>query len=120
MVGPDTSVTGGLIAVIVLLAMNFVISRLTLRSPKLRRLIEGSPSLLILHGEIIPAHLKQEGISVDRLEASLREHGSAAIGDVEMAVLETDGSISVIASGAEVRRTASIEKRGHSKKQGSR
>jgi len=52
--------------------------------------------LLVLHGEILADHLRQEGVSVDELEAALREHGVATIAGVDMAVLEVDGSISVV------------------------
>jgi len=50
MLGPDTSLVGGLLAAAVLLALNAILARLGRGSPRLRRLIEGSPTLLILHG----------------------------------------------------------------------
>lgn len=96
MVGPDTSLTGGLVAAGVLLVINFVVSRLQWRSPRLRRLIEGTPTLLISHGAVIPAHLRKEAIDLETLEAALREHGFDGVEKVESAVLEIDGSISVI------------------------
>jgi uncharacterized membrane protein YcaP (DUF421 family) len=104
MVGPDTSLTGGILAAVVLLAMNAGISKLRLRWPKLRSLVEGSPTLLILHGEVIPDHLRREGLDQETLEAALREHGLAEISQVEMAVLEIDGSISVIPQGGQTKR----------------
>ena len=104
MVGPDTSLTGGVLAALVLLALNAAVARLRLRWPRLRRIIEGSPTLLILHGELIPEHLRREGVDKEILEAALREHGVADLGDVEMAVLEIDGSISVVPAGSETRR----------------
>ncbi len=109
MVGPDTSLTGGIIAAVVLLLANTIVAQSRLRSTRLRRLVEGSPTLLVLHGEIIPDHLRRESIDEDMLEAALREHGVASLADVEMAVLETDGSISVVPTGGEtkkVRRTS--------------
>jgi uncharacterized membrane protein YcaP (DUF421 family) len=99
MVGPDTSLTGGLIAALVLLVLNAVVARLRLRWPILRRLVEGSPTLLVLRGEVIGDHLRREGLDGDTLEAALREHGVADLSDVEMAVLEIDGSISVVPVG---------------------
>jgi uncharacterized membrane protein YcaP (DUF421 family) len=104
MVGPDTSLTGGILAAVVLLAMNAAISQLRLRWPKLEHLVEGSPTLLVLHGEVIQDHLRREGLDQETLEAALREHGLAKINQVEMAVLEIDGSISVIPQGGQTKR----------------
>ncbi len=96
MVGPDTSLTGGVIAAVVLLVLNTGVARLRMRWPRLRRLVEGTPTLLVLHGEAIPEHLRREGVDQETLEAAFREHGVADLTDVEMAVLEIDGSISVV------------------------
>ena len=104
MVGPDTSLTGGIIAAAVLVAMNALLAKLRLHSPRLRRLVEGSPTLLVLHGEIIQKHLQHEGIDQESLEAALREHGVSKVSDVEMAVLEIDGSVSVVQMGAKLSR----------------
>jgi uncharacterized membrane protein YcaP (DUF421 family) len=104
MVGPDTSLTGGILAAVVLLVLNAIIARLRLRSPLLRRWVEGTPTLLVLHGEVIPAHMRREGIDDDSLLTALREHGVAAVSEVEMAVLEIDGSISVVPLGASTSR----------------
>jgi uncharacterized membrane protein YcaP (DUF421 family) len=103
MVGPDTSLTGGVLAAVVLLVLNTVLARLRLRWPRLRRLVEGSPTLLVLHGEVLADHLRREGLDQDTLEAALREHGVANVADAEMAVLEIDGSISVVPAGVETR-----------------
>jgi uncharacterized membrane protein YcaP (DUF421 family) len=99
MVGPDTSLSGGLVAAAVLLVLNALVARLRLRWPILRRVVEGSPTLLVLHGEVLADHLRREGLDQDTLGASLREHGVVDLSDVEMAVLEIEGSISVVPVG---------------------
>jgi len=104
MVGPDTSLTGGVLAAVVLLVLNTLLARLRLRWPRLRKLVEGSPTLLVLHGKVLSDHLRREGLDPDTLEAALREHGVANVADVEMAVLEIDGSISVVPAGVETRQ----------------
>lgn len=104
MVGPDTSLAGGILAAVVLLVLNAVVAWLRLRWPRLRRLVEGSPTLLVLRGEVIADHLRREGLDQETLEAALREHGVADLGDVEMAVLEIDGSISVVPAGGTTKR----------------
>jgi uncharacterized membrane protein YcaP (DUF421 family) len=104
MLGPDTSLLGGIIAVVVLLTMSVILAQLRVRSQRLSRLVQGSPTVLVLHGETIPDHLRREGLDVDTLQAALREHGVADVKDVEMAVLEIDGSISVVPGGQETKR----------------
>jgi uncharacterized membrane protein YcaP (DUF421 family) len=104
MVGPDASLTGGILAAAVLLSLNFLLARLRLRWPRLRRLVEGSPTLLVLRGHVISKHLEHEGLDRETLEAALREHGVSELSEVEMAVLETDGSISVVPAGTKTMR----------------
>ncbi|HCA79243.1 MAG TPA: DUF421 domain-containing protein [Bacteroidetes bacterium] len=96
MTGPDTSVTGGVIAAVTLLLLNALISRVAWKNRKARHLIEGSPTLLVHHGKIIEEHLAKERINAESLHQALREHGVSSISDVRLAVLEIDGSISVL------------------------
>ncbi len=98
MVGADTSLVGGIAAAVTLLLVNAGIALLRLRWTRLRRWVEGTPTLLVLHGKIVAEHLRREGVDEDALLAALREHGVAEIDKVEMAVLEIDGSISVVPS----------------------
>jgi len=105
MVGPDTSVTGGLIAAAVLVAVNYGLAAARERLPLLRRAVEGSPTLLINNGEFVPEHLKREGIDEDMVLMAIREHGVADVKGVRMAVLETDGSISIVPADATAMRT---------------
>jgi uncharacterized membrane protein YcaP (DUF421 family) len=110
MVGPDTSLLGGLIAATTLLVLNAVVSQTSLRWPRLRHLLEGTPTLLVLHGKSIPLHMKREGVSIEELEAALREHGIVRLQDVEMAVLEIDGSISVVPADHTIKRVKRLHK----------
>ena len=101
MVGPDTSLLGGVLASVVLLVLNIVLARLRLRWPWLRRAIEGSPTVLILHGKVLEDHLRREEVDKEMLRAALREHGLLNEKGVEVAVLEIDGSISVVPTSAQ-------------------
>lgn len=106
MVGADTSLAGGLVAAATLLVVNASVARLRLRSPRLRQLVEGVPVVLIQHGEWVQANLRHEGLTEDEVLAAVREHGD--IGEVEhvaLAVLETDGSVSVVPVTTPVHRT---------------
>ncbi len=105
MVGPDTSVTGGLIAAGVLIVANYGVALARERIPLLRRAVEGNPSLLISEGKFVSDHLRREGLDEDEVMMAIREHGVADLKDVRMAVLETDGSISIVPSDAKAMRT---------------
>lgn len=105
MVGPDTSLTAGLLAALILLLANWVVNNTAIRWAWFGSHVIGSPTLLINNGHFIDVNLRREGIAREEVMMALREHGVADVGDVHMAVLEVDGSISVVQSGAEVTRT---------------
>jgi uncharacterized membrane protein YcaP (DUF421 family) len=105
MVGPDTSVTGGLIAAGVLIVGNYGVAEARERFTWLRRAVEGTPTLLINDGKFVPQHLLREGLDEDEVLMAIREHGVADVKDVRMAVLETDGSISIVPADAKAMRT---------------
>jgi uncharacterized membrane protein YcaP (DUF421 family) len=96
MTGPDTSLAGGAVAASTLLIMNYVVATLSGRNRKLRRVIEGQPSLLVHDGKVIAAHMAREHVSMDELHRALREHGISSCDQVALAVLEVDGSISCL------------------------
>ena len=96
MVGPDTSVRGGLIAAGTLFAMNIVVAAFARRSGAAARLVEGTPTLLIRHGHVLEESLSRERITRDDLLRALREHGIDAVEAVRSAILEVDGTISVL------------------------
>ena len=96
MVGPDTSLAGGLVAAAVLIGWHFVIDRLRRRSRGVARWLSGEGVMLINHGVVLEEHTRRAGVSRDDLLQALREHGVPNVGDVRLAVLEPDGAISVI------------------------
>src|SRR6185437_5096267 len=74
MTGTDTSVTGGLILIVALVAANFAVGRLD-RLGAFHRVFGSTPSVLIKNGKLVPATLQHEGISEDEVEMAIREHG---------------------------------------------
>ena len=105
MVGADTSVQGGLVAAFVLLAMNRVVAAARLHSGVWGRLLEGSPTVLVQEGQILDAAVRKEGLERAQVEMAMREHGVASVEDVQLAVMETDGSISIVPRGSPMIRT---------------
>src|SRR5207237_2501417 len=95
MVGPDTSLAGGLVAAAVLLAWHQGIDRLRRSSRHLGRLLGGTADLLVYHGRVFHQHLERENLTVDELRQALREHAVASLDVVHMAVREADGATTV-------------------------
>jgi len=96
MTGPDTSLLGGAVAASTLLLLNSLVANVSGRSRRLRRVIEGEPSLLVHDGKVIESHMARERVSMDELYRALREHGINSCDQVALAVLEVDGSISCL------------------------
>jgi uncharacterized membrane protein YcaP (DUF421 family) len=96
MTGPDTSLAGGAVAAATLLILNFFVAEFSGLNRRFRRFIQGQPSLLIHDGEVIASHMAKEHVSMDELQRALREHGVATYKEAALAVLEVDGSISVL------------------------
>jgi uncharacterized membrane protein YcaP (DUF421 family) len=96
MVGPDTSLAGGLVAAGVLLFWHQVINRLRRSSRGFDKLIAGEGVMLIKDGAILEEHVRRAGVTPEELLQALREHGVATVAEVRLGVLEPDGSVSVI------------------------
>jgi uncharacterized membrane protein YcaP (DUF421 family) len=96
MVGPDSSLLGGVVAAATLLLLNYGIAEVSGVNRRFRKLVQGQPSLLVHDGQIIESHMAKEHVSMDELQRALREHGIASYHDVALAVLEVDGSISCL------------------------
>jgi uncharacterized membrane protein YcaP (DUF421 family) len=96
MVGPDTSLVGGMVAAAVLLLLNFFLGRLASNNRKVERLLRGHARVLISRGKLFEEALRHESVSHEELMQALRESGCTTLQDCRLAVLEVDGSISVI------------------------
>jgi uncharacterized membrane protein YcaP (DUF421 family) len=96
--GPDTSIGGGLVLIIALVLVNGAVSRLD-RIPRFHHLLGAEPAVIVKDGKYLTDVMKREGVSQEEVEMSMREHGVAAIKDVQLGVLEPDGSISVVPLG---------------------
>jgi uncharacterized membrane protein YcaP (DUF421 family) len=96
MTGPDTSLAGGAVAAVVLLSLNYLVAELSGINRRFRRIVQGSPSLLIHDGELLMDHMQREHLTTDEVMRSLREHGIGSVGEVAIGVLEVDGSLSFL------------------------
>ncbi len=85
----------GIIPIIVLLFMQVIISFITMKSNKARRLICGEPAIIMENGKINQANVEEMLISVDDIMELLRSNKAPDINDVDYALIETDGAISI-------------------------
>jgi uncharacterized membrane protein YcaP (DUF421 family) len=115
MTGPDASLFGGVIIVFSLLAANWIVGRLD-DIPVLHRLLTPPPTVLLKAGKPLEWQLRREGITMDEIEMAMREHGLDDISQVKLAVLESDGSISIVGKDEKVeqrrRRRARFIRKG--------
>ncbi|MEG3759931.1 YetF domain-containing protein [Pseudoalteromonas carrageenovora] len=86
----------GMLAFIVLIGLQYVITWLSVRSSKFASLIKAEPTLLLSNGEYCMAALKSQRVTKSEIRAAIRGAGILAIEDVAAVVLETDGSFSVL------------------------
>ncbi|UAJ14759.1 DUF421 domain-containing protein [Aquirufa lenticrescens] len=111
MVGDDTSLSGGFVAALALFAMNYAFKRISLGSESMSKVIDGEPVMLIYDGKIRPNALKEASISLEQLKAVVREHGVEEISDVNLAIFEVDGNISVLSDN--YRNLTKRKRKGH-------
>lgn len=73
-----------------------VLERLSRRHPRLARDLEGAPAVLVSRGKVIVRNLEREGVRREDVDAALRRHGLEDPSKAELAVLELDGTISIV------------------------
>ena len=89
-------ITNGIVPILGLLLMHIIISIINIKSMYAREIICGRPSLLIYRGKIDEKQLKKERFTINELQERLRSQNVINIGDVEYAILETSGQVTVI------------------------
>ncbi|SET20934.1 Uncharacterized membrane protein YcaP, DUF421 family [Salinibacillus kushneri] len=95
-VNESVKIMKGVYALVYLTIFLFIISYIALKSFAFRGLVEGSPTILVENGKILEENLKKVRFTYDDLLIRLREKNAFKVSDVELAVLETDGQVSVM------------------------
>lgn len=96
MTEPGIPITNGIIPILGLLVMHLTISIINMKSIRAREIVCGKPSILIYRGKIDEKVLKKERFTINELQERLRGNNVVNIGDVEYAILETSGQVTVI------------------------
>jgi uncharacterized membrane protein YcaP (DUF421 family) len=92
----DESVTGTLIVISTITLLSVGVSWFSFRVVRLRLITEGEPIVLVRDGEVIEKNLHRERMTVSDLQEEARQQQVSSVSDIRWAILETDGSISVI------------------------
>jgi uncharacterized membrane protein YcaP (DUF421 family) len=96
MIGADNSLVGGVVGASALFALNYLFARLTFNSPRARRLLEGSPRVLLEHGRLVHEALRREAITAEAVRSAALERGFQRLADVELIVLEPNGHLAIM------------------------
>lgn len=89
-------IQNGIIPILGLLFMHLIISMINMKSIRAREIICGKPTIIIYRGKISEKALVRERFTINELEERLRSANITSIGDVEYAILETSGQLTVI------------------------
>ena len=96
MTDPGVPIFNGLVPILGLLAMHLLITVLNIKSVNIRKITCGKPTILVYRGKIDEEALRKERFTVSELQERLRGKEIFNLGDVEFAILETNGEVSVI------------------------
>lgn len=92
----DVAFAEGVLALGLLIGLQFLITWLSVRFDWVEKLVKGEPTLLLQKGRFLCEAMKRQRVAEDEVRMAIRTQGIAAIEEVEAVVLETDGSFSVI------------------------
>jgi uncharacterized membrane protein YcaP (DUF421 family) len=92
----DVALAEGLVAFALLIALQFVITWLSVRSRIVRDAVKSEPALVLFDGALLHGQMRRARVTEDELLAAVREQGVLSLEDVQAVVLETDGTFSVV------------------------
>ena len=98
MVGSNSTLMGGLVSAGSLFAINYLFKLTMYRFPRLERAIQGDAMLLVYEGNINHKNMDKAKITNGELMEVIREHGVSSLGEVNLAILEVDGNISILSN----------------------
>ena len=102
-IGNDSSLLGGLIGATTLLVANWLMVRWVYHHPRVERVVEGTPTVLIDRGVVHSEALERELVTIEELGAAARRQGLLSLDDAERVVLETGGTLTFVPKAATTR-----------------
>jgi uncharacterized membrane protein YcaP (DUF421 family) len=92
----DVALAEGLVAFIVLIALQYIVAWLSVRSALVRKLVKSEPTLVLFRGRFLEGALRQQRVTEAEVIAAVRAQGAVALDEIEAVVLETDGSLTAM------------------------
>jgi uncharacterized membrane protein YcaP (DUF421 family) len=108
LLSPDVALAEGLVALGLLIALQYVITWTSVRLPAFQGLVKATPRLLALRGELLTGAMRSERVTEAEVEAAVRQSGLPGVGSTHAVVLETDGTLTVIPPHDDVERYGSM------------
>lgn len=96
LISKDVALTQGVLAFALLVFLQYVITWLSVRSKRVRRMIKSEPRLLFHNGEFLREAMRDERVNEEEIRQAVRSHGVMSLEEIASVVLETDGSFSVM------------------------
>lgn len=93
----DVALAEGLVAFALLILLQFAVTWLSVRSSTFQSFVKNEPKLLFYEGDFLHSAMRAERVTEEEVEAAVRQQGLASFEQVGVAVLETDGSVTVVA-----------------------
>ena len=106
----DVPLVDGLVALAVLILLQWLISKASVHSERIERWINPEPRLLLHRGEVLHEALQKERVTKEELAAATREAGLASLALVEAIVLETNGDLSVVPTSASTAKPSALKR----------
>ena len=92
----ENAFISAIVCIVTLGIINFALERAVFYSKKIRKVVEGEPVLIVKDGRVLKANMAKEKMTMENLKEAIRSNGLTKIEEVKIAVLETDGEISII------------------------
>jgi len=99
----NVALIDGVVAFVLLAALQFAVASLSIRSQQFEELVQGSPVLLFYRGQYLTDAMRAERVSKAEIRFAIRSNQVSDLNDVEAVIFETDGSFSVLSTGADER-----------------
>ncbi len=99
MIGNDFSLTASIVLIVTLVSLDFLVNRIKMRSKKISSVVDGLPLIVVEKGNPLKERMKLSNVEIDDVLQSARQSfGITSLTEIDYAVLETDGSISIVPS----------------------
>jgi uncharacterized membrane protein YcaP (DUF421 family) len=94
-IADDKSIIGGVIAVVTLIGINYLVGLATFKNKRVETFMEGRPQVIIHEGKIFEDVMNESKLTQQELHSALRHQGYFSVQDVKLAILETNGTVSI-------------------------